>query len=234
MNNMFRRKADATPDSAATSTTTGATRKQSWFSRSSFADTEGDSAVTPRKSSWFGGDSGPSRRLSVGTELSTRLDVDAQLMGDLWKKDTAGTSRWAERFFVLKDGFLLYYDKWVMRRWIAFRCSWISDSATPYAGSVRDQSGAMTCTQKVRELIGCSLSHLAASPHTAIAGALPLDGVEIEAVSAGPNKTTQSAFRIAHPSFGARTLTLCAQGPAERDKWMHALEVCVWVCMHSL
>ena len=47
----------------------------------------------------------------MGTELSTRLDVDAQLMGDLWKKDTAGTARWAERFFVLKDGFLLYYDK---------------------------------------------------------------------------------------------------------------------------
>lgn len=57
------------------------------------------------------------------------------------------------------------------------------------------------------------------------AGAIPLDGVEVEAISAGPNKTTQSAFRVTHPTFGARVLTLCAHGAAERDTWIHALEV---------
>ena len=56
-------------------------------------------------------------------------------------------------------------------------------------------------------------------------GAIPLDGVEVEAISAGPNKTTQSAFRVTHPTFGARVLTLCAHGAAERDTWIHALEV---------
>lgn len=57
------------------------------------------------------------------------------------------------------------------------------------------------------------------------AGAIPLDGVDVEAISAGPNRVTQCAFRLTHPTFGARSLTLCAAGPLERDKWIHAIEV---------
>ena len=43
--------------------------------------------------------------------LSQRLDMNAQLASNLWKRDTAGGSKWDERYVVLKDGFLLYYDK---------------------------------------------------------------------------------------------------------------------------
>jgi hypothetical protein len=40
---------------------------------------------------------------------SARLDIEVQLYGNLYKKDTAGTNTWQERLFVLKDGFLMYF-----------------------------------------------------------------------------------------------------------------------------
>lgn len=52
---------------------------------------------------------------------------------------------------------------------------------------------------------------------------MPLDGVEIETVRAGPNKTLQSALRISHASFGTRSLLLCAHDDTERDRWVDAL-----------
>lgn len=51
------------------------------------------------------------RRTSFAAALSERLDIEMQMAGSLWKKDTAGSSSWKERYFILKDGYLLYYTE---------------------------------------------------------------------------------------------------------------------------
>jgi hypothetical protein len=93
--------------------------------------------------------------------------------------DTAGSSTWTERYFVLKDGFLLYYP----------------ERKTPMV-------------QFDMHAKGC----------------VPLDGVEIETVRAGPSKNMQAAIRIAHPSFGNKSFLICAHTDEERDKWLTALQ----------
>ena len=48
--------------------------------------------------------------VAAGTS-SQRIDVACQLSGHLWKCRTSGDNSWKRRFFVLKDGFLLYYTE---------------------------------------------------------------------------------------------------------------------------
>ncbi len=55
-------------------------------------------------------------------------------------------------------------------------------------------------------------------------GVVPLDGVSIETVRAGPNKSLQSSIRISHASFGMKSVLLCAHDDAERDRWVSALQ----------
>jgi PH domain len=54
-------------------------------------------------------------------------------------------------------------------------------------------------------------------------GVIPLDGVEVETVRAGPTKTMISGFRISHKSFGTKSLLLCCQNDTERDRWVAAV-----------
>jgi hypothetical protein len=54
-------------------------------------------------------------------------------------------------------------------------------------------------------------------------GVIPLDGVEVETVRAGPSKTMISGFRISHKSFGTKSLLLCCQNDTERDRWVAAV-----------
>lgn len=54
-------------------------------------------------------------------------------------------------------------------------------------------------------------------------GLLPLDGVDVELVRMGPHKDRQSGFRLSHPSFGTKSLCLCARDDAERDRWVAAI-----------
>lgn len=44
-------------------------------------------------------------------EDNERVDVDHQLVGNLWKKATSGKNSWTRRFVVLKDGFLMWYPE---------------------------------------------------------------------------------------------------------------------------
>lgn len=84
-----------------------------------------------------------------------------------------------QRFFVIKDGFLLYYP---------------------------EQKG----TSQTFDM------------HPK--GVVPLGGVEIETVRAGPKPALTSALRLSHPSFGAKSMLLCAADDSERDKWSTALQ----------
>ena len=93
--------------------------------------------------------------------------------------DTAGSNTWTERYFVLKDGFLLYYG----------------DRKTP-------------------------MTQFDMHPK----GLLPLDGVDITTERNGPSKSLQSGIRIAHPTFGNKSMLLCAHNDEERDKWVTALQ----------
>lgn len=104
--------------------------------------------------------------------------MESQLRGNLWKKDTAGSSSWKLRFFVIKDGFLLYYPE--------------------------QTTATMTFDMHPK-------------------GVVPLDGVEIETVRTGPKPGLTSAVRLTHPSFGTKSMILCARDDAERDKWVTAL-----------
>ena len=84
-----------------------------------------------------------------------------------------------QRFFVIKDGFLLYYP---------------------------EQKGISQTFDMHPK------------------GVVPLGGIEIETVRAGPKAALTSALRLSHPSFGAKSLLLCAADDTERDKWFTALQ----------
>ena len=55
-------------------------------------------------------------------------------------------------------------------------------------------------------------------------GCFVLDGVDVETTRTGPKATMTSGIRISHPSFGARSLVLCASDDTERNKWVAALQ----------
>lgn len=140
-------------------------------------------------------DSGSQRgsRSSLAAELSCRLDVDSQMSGHLFKRDTSGASNnWNLRFFVIKDGFLLWYPE-----------------------QKEDRSGGRGTGG------GGGGSIMTFDMHPK--GVVPLDGVDIETVRAGPNAGMTSALRVTHPSFGTRSLLLCAGDDSERDRWVAAL-----------
>lgn len=141
-------------------------------SHSGWLSADGDSGAAG------GGAGAGGPRASLADVLSERLDVESQLRGNLWKKDTAGSSSWKLRFFVIKDGFLLYYPE--------------------------QTSATMTFDMHPK-------------------GVVPLDGVEIETVRTGPKPGLTSSVRLTHPSFGTKSMILCARDDAERDKWVTAL-----------
>jgi PH domain len=143
------------------------------------------SAVSPPPLS----DAGRSSRTSIAAAVSERLDVDTQMKGHLWKRDTSGTSSWKLRYVVVKDGFLLYYPE-----------------------------------QKEND---ASLSMVTFDMHPK--GVVPLDGVEIETVRTGPKVGMTSALRLTHPSFGTRSLLLCAGDDSERDRWVAVLSASSYV-----
>ena len=64
-------------------------------------------------------------------------------------------------------------------------------------------------------------------------GVVPLDGVEIEAVRAGPKPALTAAVRLTHPSFGSKAMLLCAKDDAERDRWITALTAASVVCVEA-
>lgn len=115
---------------------------------------------------------------NVAADISQRLDVTYQLGSNLWKRDTTG-SGWNERFVMIKDSMLLYYEK--------------------------QKGGAMMKWDMHPK------------------GVVSLDCVDVETLRTGPTKALQSAFRISHPSFGTRSMVLCARDDKERDAWVAAL-----------
>ena len=92
--------------------------------------------------------------------------------------DTSGGNKWTERYFVVKDSFLLYYEH-------------KESSVTAFDMHPK--------------------------------GAVPLDRVEVELVRVGPTPSQQSSRRLSHPSFGVKSVLLCARDDAERDKWVEAI-----------
>jgi hypothetical protein len=68
-------------------------------------------ALMPKSAGADSAEESVERRGSFFSALSERIDVELQMAGNLWKKDTAGSSSWNVRYFVIKDGFLLYYPE---------------------------------------------------------------------------------------------------------------------------
>lgn len=132
---------------------------------------------------------------SVAEAISRRLDTATQLSGLLWKRDTSGSESWAQRLFVIKDGFLIYYPP-------------------PPVGSAEAEGGS---------------SGRGFNMHPK--GIVPLDGVEVETVRAGPKQLSAltAAIRLTHPSFGTKAMLLCARDDAERERWVTALTAASYI-----
>jgi hypothetical protein len=86
-------------------------RQVSWLGGGKRGGDEAAATVASAAGAGASPSGGAGADATAAASMSMRLDVETQMAGNLWKRDTAGSSTWTQRYFVLKDGFLLYYQE---------------------------------------------------------------------------------------------------------------------------